>query len=77
MRVILFILAILAFLAGFGILVAAKSAVHEIEAFVVYVVAAVLLSGAAIVDAILNLPKRLAQHWAAEAKKPQANQSSG
>jgi hypothetical protein len=69
MRLILFLLAIVAFLAGFGILAAAKSAVHEIEGFALYIVAAVLFSGAAIVDALINLPKRLVQAQEAEAKK--------
>ncbi len=69
MRVIMFALAVLAFLAGFAILASAKSAVHEIEAFVLYVVAAVLFAGAAIVDAIIGLPKRLARNEAAEASR--------
>ena len=69
MRVILFLLAILAFLAGFAITAVAKSAVHEIEAFVLYVVAAVLFSGAGIVDAIINLPKRMYEYQQAEQKK--------
>lgn len=59
MRVNMFVLAVLAFLVGFVILAGAKGAVHEIEAFVLYLIAAVLFSGAAVVDAIINLPKRL------------------
>lgn len=59
MRVILFILAILALLAGFGILAGAKSAIHEIEGFVLFTIAAVLFSGACILDAILQLAKRI------------------
>ncbi len=39
-------------MAGTGILLAAKSAIHEIEAFVLFLIAAVLLIGAAIVEAI-------------------------
>lgn len=39
-------------LAGMGILVVAKSAIHEIEAFVLFLIAAVLLIGASIVEAI-------------------------
>ncbi len=72
MRLILFLLAVVAFLAGFGILAVAKSAVHEIEGFVLYIVAAVLFSGAAIVDALMHLPKRLVQAQAAEAQKAAA-----
>ena len=70
MRFLLVVLAILAFMVGFAILVSGKSAIHEIEGFVLYVVAAVLFVGAAIVDAILNLPKRLlaAQRAATENK---------
>lgn len=54
MRVILFLLAILAGLAGFLILVSAKGAVHEIEGFILWLIAAVLLTGAAIIDAIYS-----------------------
>ncbi|MDB5336148.1 MAG: hypothetical protein JWN70_1767 [Planctomycetaceae bacterium] len=44
---------------GMLILSAAKSAIHEIEAFIVFLIAAVLLSGAAIVDAIINARTQL------------------
>ena len=55
MRVVLFVFSVLAFLAGAAILSAAKSAIHEIEAFILFLVSAVFLSGACIVDAILLL----------------------
>ena len=57
MRIILFVLAILAFITGGSILAVAKSAIHEIEAFVLFLIAAVFLSGAAIVEAVDRLHK--------------------
>jgi hypothetical protein len=59
MRLFLFLLAVLALLSGFGILSSAKSAIHEIEAFVLYIVSAVFFSGAAIVGAINRLAKKI------------------
>jgi len=59
MKFILFVLSVLAFLAGFIILVSAKSAIHEIEGFVLYIVSAVLFSGAAVVDAINQFAKKV------------------
>jgi hypothetical protein len=52
MRVFLFILCGLSFLAGVMIFVNAQSATHEIEAFLLFLIAAVFLVGAAIVGAI-------------------------
>ena len=52
MRVFLFILCILSFLAGVMIFPVAKSAIHEIEAFLLFLIGAVFLVGAAIVEAI-------------------------
>ena len=57
MRFLLFVLAVLAFLAGGGILAGARSAIHEIEAFVLFLIGAVFISGAGIVDAINALRK--------------------
>ena len=54
MRFILFLLAVLSLLAGIAIFSQAKSAIHEIEGFVVLLISAVLLSGAAIVDSIVH-----------------------
>jgi len=54
MRFVLFILAVLALLAGIAILVGSKSSIHEIEGFIVLLISAVLLSGAAIVDEIIH-----------------------
>ena len=52
MRIFLFILCVLSFLAGFMILAGAKSAIHEIEGFLLFLISAVFLVGAAIIDAI-------------------------
>lgn len=60
MKIILYVLAVLAFLAGFAILGSAKSAIHEIEAFVLYIVSAVLFSGAAIVGSLNRIEEKLA-----------------
>lgn len=59
MRVILFILAIVAFLVGAVILAGAESAIHEIEGFVLFLVSAVFISGAAIVEAVNIMRKNL------------------
>jgi hypothetical protein len=67
--VILFVLSVIAFLAGLVILSAANSALHEIEGFVLFVIAAVLLSGASIVDAIMVLPKRRTKQESAERQR--------
>lgn len=53
--------------AGAAIFAAAHGAIHEIEAFMLFLIAAVLLSGAAIVDAIHVVRKKL------DAFLPQAN----
>ena len=57
MRFVLFLLCVLAFLAGAGILADAKSAIHEIEAFILFLISAVLLAGASVVEAI-NLARK-------------------
>ena len=59
MKVALFVLSVLSFFAGFTILQGSKSAIHEIEAFVLYIVSAVLFSGAAIVGAINRLAEKV------------------
>jgi len=53
------ILSGLALMAGWGILVAAKSAIHEIEAFILFLISAVLIAGAANVGAINRLIKEI------------------
>ena len=52
MRTLLFILSVIAFLVGGIILVGASGAIHEIEGFLLFLISTVLLSGAAIVEAI-------------------------
>ncbi|MGY6278391.1 hypothetical protein [Methylomonas sp. MgM2] len=59
MKTLLLVLAVLAFISGLGILGVAKSAIHEIEAYVLYIVSAVLFSGSAIVGAINRLTNKL------------------
>lgn len=59
MKIALLVLSSLAFLAGFGILKGSQSAIHEIEGFVLYIVSAVLFSGAAIVSAINRVSEKL------------------
>lgn len=61
MRILLFLFAVLAFLAGVGILMAAKSAIHEIEAFILFLNGAVFLSGAALVEAVHLLRRDVAK----------------
>jgi hypothetical protein len=57
MRIVLFLLCVLSFLVGFIILAAAKSAIQEIEGFLLFLISAVFLVGAAIVDAIKSQRK--------------------
>ena len=59
MRTILFIFSILAAFAGAGFFLAAKSAVHETEGFVLFGVAATLFAGAAIIDALVEVKKAI------------------
>jgi len=59
MRILLFLLALLAFLLGVIILASAKSAIHEIEAFILFLIGAVFISGAAILESMNLLRKKL------------------
>lgn len=59
MRILLFLLCVFAFLAGAGILASAKSAIHEIEAFMLFLISAVLLTGASVVEAINVARKKI------------------
>ena len=54
-KILLFFLAILAFLIGSVILAYAKNPIHEIQAFMLFLISAVFLSGAAIVEAVNRL----------------------
>ncbi len=52
-------LAALFILAGFALLLSAKSAIHEIEAFIIWLIAAVLSCSASIRDALQRIYKEL------------------
>jgi len=60
MRILLFLLAILAFLAGAVFFVSDKSTIHEIEAFILFLISAVLISGAGIVETVNLLRQEMA-----------------
>ena len=55
MHIVLFVLSGLALLFGFGTTALAQGANHQIYGGLSYVIAAVLLSGAAVVDAVNRL----------------------
>ena len=59
MRVILLLFSILSFAGGVLIFVASKSAIHEIEAFLLFLIAAVFLVGFAVVAAINGAEQRI------------------
>ncbi len=59
MRIMLFLLTILSFIFGAVIFTGAKSAIHEIEAFVLFLISAVFFSGAGIVEAVNQLRKQI------------------
>jgi hypothetical protein len=59
MRITLFILAIFSLLVGFAVLGSAKGAIHEIQAFVLFVIASILFSSAAIIGAINIQTKKI------------------
>lgn len=55
MKYVLIVIGVLALLSGFGILTSAKSAIHEIEAFILFLISSVLISSASIIIAITPL----------------------
>ncbi len=59
MKIYLLILSILALLSGVIVLAIANSTVHEIEAFVLYIISAILMTGYDIVNAIHRLKEQL------------------
>ena len=59
MRLLLFLIAVVAILFGFVMLSVAKSAIHEIEAFILLLIGAVTFSGAGIIDSIYLLLKQV------------------
>jgi hypothetical protein len=73
----LFLLSILVFLAALVVNRNAESPVHQVYAAVGFLAAVVLLVGAAIVDALLDLPDRLVKRLrAANAPKAASTQPS-
>ena len=71
MRIILFLLSIVVLLAALVVNRNAESDIHQVYAAVGFLTAAVLLVGAAIVDALLHLPDRLVKRLKA-ANTPKA-----
>jgi len=67
MRIFLLLLCLLSFLSGLLVLASAQGAIHEIEAFLLFLIGAVFLVGAAIVEAIGRLLK--AEHEAMNAMR--------
>ena len=61
MRIILSVLAMAAFAYGAAIMTVAQSAIHEIEASILFLIGAVLLSGGAIVEAVHVMHKKLGE----------------
>jgi hypothetical protein len=59
MSILLFLLSIIAGFIGFAIMYDAKSAIHEIESFILFLIASVLFSGAIITDAVNKVRKKL------------------
>ena len=54
MRIFLFLLSSLSFLAGFGTFATSKSAIHEIEALLLFLISTVFFVGAAVIEAIVR-----------------------
>lgn len=52
MKYVLIVFGALMIFSGFGILSSAKSSIHEIEAFIMFLIASVLISSASIIIAI-------------------------
>jgi uncharacterized membrane protein len=59
MKILLFILGIVAFVYGASVITVAQSAVHEIEAFILFLIGAVFISGAALVEAVNSVRNKL------------------
>ena len=58
MRILLFLLSVLAAFYGFVMFAIAKSAMHETTAAAFLIIAAVLLAGAGIVDTLVAIERR-------------------
>lgn len=59
MRLILFVLSVVAFWGGVSMLMAAKGAIHEIEGLVLILIGSVFLTGVAVIGAVNGVGKRL------------------
>ena len=59
MHILLFVLSLLAGLLGLLWFAVAKTSIHEIQAAVLLLISAVLLSGAAVVDAVHQLRRQV------------------
>ena len=57
MKIFLFIISVLSVLIGFAIFAGAKGAIHEIEAFMLFLIATVSFSAAGIIEAIQKSKK--------------------
>jgi Na+/pantothenate symporter len=55
MRILFSVLGIISFLWGFLMLALSKSAIHEIQAYVMFLITVVLFVGAAVIDAAAGL----------------------
>jgi len=71
MRILLFVSSLAALAVGILVLGNAQSALHEIEAFVLFLIAAVLFVGAAIVEQLTRLYSRLDAGFEAESSSQQ------
>jgi hypothetical protein len=58
-RLILLLLSFLAALLGVLLLKYSKGAIHDVEGFLLWLIAAVLLAGAAVADAVVTARKRI------------------
>ena len=59
MRVLLFIIAVLFALWGALLFLIAKSAVHEIQAYIAWLIAIVALVGGGVVDAVVSMRRAI------------------
>ena len=69
MHIILFVLAILAFLAGLTFFASAQSAIHEIESFILFLISAVFLSSVGIIESVARLRKEMEAHHRLEGSR--------
>jgi len=70
LKTFLSILCVLAFLAGFAILGSAKSAIHEIESLILFLIGSVLLVGASTVESINQLRNSVEKKDEIKTKEP-------